>query len=113
MSLAASPVAIRAGVTSTDLWKTLGLVLILFDHWAYYIQPDQDWMHAVGRGALPIFFFLIGFARTQHVPWFWIVTGLALTGLDWWHVGGDISDVTLNILLSFALLRSLASTISG
>jgi hypothetical protein len=105
VSLATSPVTIRAGVTSTDLWKTLGLVLILFDHWAYYIQPDQDWMHAVGRGALPIFFFLIGFARTRHVPWFWIATGLALTGLDWWHVGGDINDVTLNILLSFALLR--------
>jgi hypothetical protein len=98
-------VAVRAGVTSTDLWKTLGLALILLDHWAYYIQPDQDWMHALGRGALPIFFFLIGFARTRAVPWFWIATGVALTGLDWWHAGGDVNDVTLNILLSFALLR--------
>jgi hypothetical protein len=92
-------------VTSTDILKALGLLLILFDHWAYYVQPELDWMHALARGALPIFFFLIGFAKTRGVPWFWLAAGVLLTLLGWLHLGRDWDHVTLNILLSFAAVR--------
>jgi hypothetical protein len=92
-------------VTSTDALKALALLLMLFDHWAHYVAPEQDWMHALGRGALPIFFFLIGFARTERVPWFWLAAGVLLTALDWLRMGRDIDDVTFNILLSFAVIR--------
>lgn len=105
MSAASTTPAPGRAVTSTDALKALGLLLILFDHWAYYVEPDRAWMHALGRGALPIFFFLIGFAKTRQVPWFWLVAGALLTGLDWLRMGGDLDEVTLNILLSFAAIR--------
>ena len=92
-------------VTSTDALKALGLCLILLDHFAYYVQPELDWMHALGRGALPVFFFLIGFARTRTVPRFWLAAGVLLTLLGWLHLGRDWDHITLNILLSFALVR--------
>lgn len=92
-------------VSTTDLVKAAGLLLILFDHWAYYVQPELDWMHAIGRGALPLFFFLIGFASARRVPPFWIIAGLGLTALDGWHAGGAFGAVNLNILISFALVR--------
>jgi hypothetical protein len=105
VTLTERPAGPLRAVTSTDALKALGLLLILFDHWAYYVAPEQDWMHALGRGALPIFFFLIGFARTAHVPWFWLAAGVLLTALDWLRMGRDMDDVTLNILLSFAAIR--------
>ena len=49
-------------VTTVDLWKAAALLLILCDHLWFYIWPGQLWLTALGRAALPIFFFLIGFA---------------------------------------------------
>lgn len=94
----------RRPVSSIDLWKTAALAIILIDHLGFFIFPDQGWMTAIGRSALPIFFFLIGFARTRQVPWFWWVAGILLTALDVWRVG-DWREIDINILINFALIR--------
>jgi peptidoglycan/LPS O-acetylase OafA/YrhL len=91
-------------VTTIDLWKTAALLLILLDHLWFYIWPDQLWLTAIGRAALPIFFFLIGFARTRNVPWFWWAAGTALTALDLWRHGG-FDNICLNIMFNFAIIR--------
>lgn len=91
-------------VTTIDLWKTAALLLILIDHLGFFIWTDQPWLTAIGRAALPIFFFLIGFARTRAVPWHWWVAGLALTALDGWRLA-DEGYPELNILINFALIR--------
>ncbi len=59
---------------------------------------------AIGRASLPIFFFLIGFARTRTVPWTWWAGGALLTGLDYARTGA-LADITVNILINFALIR--------
>ena len=92
-------------VGSTDLLKLAGLVLVLVDHWGLFFAPDQDWWRVFGRLAAPIFFFFIGFARSRQVPWTWLVLGLALTATDY-LTSANKADVSLNILLSFALLRT-------
>ncbi len=97
------PPSIRT-VTTVDLWKAAALLLILCDHLWFYIWPDQLWLTALGRAALPIFFFLIGFARTRHVPWFWWAAGAALTSLDLWRHGG-FENICLNIMFNFAMIR--------
>jgi hypothetical protein len=101
---AAAPASEAGRVTSIDLWKTAALALILLDHLGFFLLTDQPWLMAVGRAALPIFFFLIGFARTRSVPWFWWAAGLGLTALDAWRVG-DWREINVNILINFALIR--------
>ncbi len=92
--------------TAIDLWKTAALAVILVDHVGFFLLPEQPWLTAVGRAALPVFFFLIGFARSRHVPWFWWAAGAALTALDIWRLGG-LEGATLNIMFNFALIRLL------
>jgi uncharacterized membrane protein YcfT len=89
-------------LTSTDLLKLAGLALVLVDHYGLFFDGDQTWWRVFGRPAAPIFFFLIGFARTNAIPAYWLVLGAILTGLD---VISDGRDASLNILFSFALLR--------
>lgn len=91
-------------VTTIDMWKTAALLLILIDHLGFFIWTDQPWLTAIGRAALPVFFFLIGFARTRAVPWFWWAAGLALTALDAWRLAGE-GYPELNIMINFALIR--------
>jgi hypothetical protein len=92
-------------VTTIDLLKSLGVVALLADHWGLYFDPDPRGWPLVGRVAAPIFFFLIGFSRSRRVPWTWLAFGAALTASDYVVTGQE--EVTLNILLSFALLRAL------
>lgn len=88
-------------VTSTDWLKLVGIAAFLIDHVGLFFIDDDEWWRILGRIAAPLFFFLIGFARSRHVPVSWIVWGLILTGIDWWIDG----DFTLNILLNFAFIR--------
>ncbi|HEY8382171.1 MAG TPA: TraX family protein [Microvirga sp.] len=94
----------RTGVTTTDVLKFVGVAAFLIDHYGYYFAPDENGWRLVGRMAAPIFFFLIGFARTRSVPWTWFAFGAALTALSAW-AAQSLTDVLLNILLNFALLR--------
>jgi hypothetical protein len=94
------------GVTTTDVLKVVGVAMLLIDHYGLFFDPDQTWWRVFGRIAAPIFFFLIGFARTRSVPWTWIAFGIALTALDVWTSWDEgLQDTGLNILLNFALLR--------
>lgn len=95
---------LTAPITTTDLLKIAGLVFVFADHFGLFFSPDEDWWRVFGRAAAPIFFFLIGFARTSAVPKSWLVLGAILTALDF-YVSDDLEDVTLNILFNFALIR--------
>lgn len=95
----------RPAVTTTDLLKLAGIVLLLLDHVGLFFDTDQDWWRVVGRVAAPIFFFLIGFARARTVPWSWIVLGTVLTFVEGWTAGEGASGYFLNILFNFALIR--------
>lgn len=60
-------------VTSYDVLKTLAVLLMIVDHLGAYFFPEQDWFRAVGRLCVPMWFFLIGYARTRDIPftmWF-------------------------------------------
>lgn len=92
-------------VSTTDALKCAGLALVLIDHWGLYFSPTNDAWPLLGRAAAPIFFFLIGFAGSRHVPssWLWLGAGLTLIELG----TAGLEGTTLNILLNFALIRYL------
>lgn len=102
-----APAALSAGVravTTTDVLKSAALLFVFVDHAGYYVFEDETWWRVFGRLAAPVFFFLIGFARTRSVPWTWLAFGALITALD--AVGPDgVFAAKLNILLSFALIR--------
>jgi peptidoglycan/LPS O-acetylase OafA/YrhL len=96
--------ALPRAVTTTDLWKAAAIVLVLVDHYGLYFVAEPAPWRLAGRLAAPVFFFLIGFARTGRAPWSWIVLAGLLTGVRMLTEPGP-GDQFANILLSFALLR--------
>ncbi|MGL5361555.1 MAG: TraX family protein [Bosea sp. (in: a-proteobacteria)] len=91
-------------LTTTDLWKAAGLLLILADHVGLYLDPENLWWRVVGRAALPIFFFFIGYAKSRDVPLRWLAIGAGLMALGYWLDGGFEAN-GLNILFGFAAIR--------
>jgi hypothetical protein len=90
-------------VDNTDWLKAAAIVLVSADHLGYFFMEDDLWWSTFGRLAAPIFFFLLGFARTRTVPVHWIWLGVVLTLLEsWTH---DWTWVAPNILLSLVLIR--------
>jgi TraX protein len=90
-------------VTTTDAWKLFAIAFVLIDHYGYFFDSYDVWWRLFGRLASPVFFFLIGFARTRTVPLSWIAFGILITAVDYWTSGGR--SVMVNILINFALLR--------
>lgn len=99
----AMPLRKPVQITSTDWLKLIGIASFLVDHVGLFFIEDDDWWRLLGRLAAPIFFFLIGFARSRNIPLSWILWGIVLSGIDWWIDGGE--EFALNILLNFVFLR--------
>jgi hypothetical protein len=92
-------------VDNTDWLKTAAIILVAVDHFGYFFMEDDRWSSVFGRLAAPTFFFLMGYAQTRAVPLRWIWLGVILTLLESWNA--NWSWVAPNILLSFALIRSV------
>ncbi len=55
-------------LTSYDLLKALAIILMVIDHTGHHFYPDDMWFRVIGRLCLPIWFFLIGYAKTTEIP---------------------------------------------
>lgn len=56
-------------LTSYDLLKTLAVVLMIVDHVGLYFFPGITWLRVLGRLCVPMWFFLIGYARSRDLSW--------------------------------------------
>ena len=90
-------------IDNTDWLKAAAIILVAIDHLGYFFVENDLWWSVVGRMAAPVFFFLLGYAKTRTVPFSWIWIGVILTLLDSWNNGW--SWVPPNILLNLALIR--------
>ncbi len=93
-------------ISTTDVLKLVGIILAFVDHHGFFFDPENMWWRLFGRGAAPIFFFLIGFARTRRVPWTWFALGILLTAINAW-TAESLWGTMVNIMINFALLRAL------
>lgn len=88
---------------SHDLIKILGLSLMVIDHIGQYLFPDNLWYRLLGRGAAPLFFFLIGYVNHLNMRPVLILYGMILSFagcLIWDHLW-------VNILLNFIFCQLL------
>ena len=93
-----------ARVSTTDLWKSVALVLILADHVGHFLLENSETLRVLGRWSIPIWFFLLGYGRTRDVPTRWLVLGAALTAVDMLWMG-RVREAQVDILIVFALYR--------
>ncbi|MEO0542983.1 MAG: TraX family protein [Pseudomonadota bacterium] len=89
-------------LTSYDLLKTAAVVFMLVDHLGYYFFTDTLWLRAVGRWCVPIWFFLIGYARSRDLGLhLWL--GAAVLVLSDAVIGFPVLPV--NILVTILIIR--------
>ena len=91
-------------LTSYDFLKAAAVILMVVDHAGFYLYDDETWMRVIGRLCVPIWFFLIGYARTAEIPRvIWV--GAVLVSAS--CVISGIYILPLNILFSIIIARLL------
>lgn len=89
-------------LTSYDLFKAVAVLLMVVDHIGYYFFPDELWLRVIGRFCVPIWFFLVGYARGRDLsPMIWI--GMAALVLASMAVGQSVFP--LNVLATMIAIR--------
>lgn len=89
-------------LTSYDLFKAAAVILMILDHVGYYFYPEQEWFRVFGRLCVPIWFFLIGYARSRDLtPPIWIGMGVLVVA----NVVAGLSVFPLNVLGTMILVR--------
>jgi len=84
-----------------DVMKIAAISLMVVDHIGFYFLADNLWFRLIGRGAAPLFFFLIGYAGKLHLTWMLVLYGCALS-ISGFLVNGLTQ---INILLTFVALH--------
>lgn len=89
-------------LTSYDFLKSLAVITMIIDHIGYYFFPEQIEWRIIGRTSLPIWLFLIGYARSREISsLMWLGAGaLIISDLV---VGMPI--LALNIIITIILVR--------
>jgi hypothetical protein len=65
-----------------DILKFLAIVLMVIDHVGYYFFREDHWFRVVGRMCIPIWFFFIGYSKSQKIDWPIIAGTVLLTGFN-------------------------------
>lgn len=99
----ANSIGLPGSVDNADWLKTFAIILVAVGHTGYFFVDDAAWWSVFGRMAAPVFFFLMGYARSRIIPIHWLWLGVILTLLDSWNTYWHW--VALNILFSMALIR--------
>ncbi len=103
-------------LTSYDFLKTLAIVLMIVDHIGYYFFPDTDAdpenniFRMFGRMCVPIWFFLIGYAKSRDLGPMIIAGALILVATDL-LIGRAVLPV--NVLVSIIVVRLILDFTMG
>ncbi len=82
-----------------DRLKIIGIILMIIDHVGEFIFPENLWFRLIGRGAAPLFFFLVGYDNRLRISVALLVYGLILSFTGFLLNG----HLWINILLNFIL----------
>ncbi len=79
----------------------MAIAFMVVDHIGMYLLDNNIWLRLAGRGAAPLFYFLVGYAGKVHVNFWLCFYGIILT-LSNYLINGTMQ---VNILLSFIALH--------
>lgn len=97
-------------LTSYDVLKSVAVLLMVVDHLGYHFYPEEMWFRVPGRLCVPMWFFLIGYARTTELaPRLWIGAGLVTASA---LVAGQYL-LPLNILVTIIVARYIRHGMVG
>ncbi|PJB72684.1 MAG: hypothetical protein CO093_02455 [Alphaproteobacteria bacterium CG_4_9_14_3_um_filter_47_13] len=89
-------------ITSYDLLKTFAIIFMVIDHTGYYFFPDESWWRVAGRLCVPVWFFLIGYARSRDTgSRLWIGALILVTV----YLLAGSHFIPFNILITIIILR--------
>lgn len=97
-------------LTTYDLLKTAAVLLMLVDHVGHHFfpfsvdNPEHVWFRIIGRFCVPMWFFLVGYARTTEISKTLVAGAVIILASA--AVSGQYL-LPLNILFSIGLLRYL------
>lgn len=98
------PANLPKDLTSYDLLKAFALITMVVDHVGYYFFPEQDWLRVIGRSSAPVWFFLIGYARSRDMsPRMWLWGGALVAATI---VTGDYV-LPFNVIFTMLLIRKI------
>ena len=86
-----------------DILKAIGIILMVIDHVGAYLLNDEPWFRLVGRGAAPLFFFLIGYVNHLRIRTSLLIYGIILSGVGYLQYG----HFWINILINFIFIAAL------
>lgn len=89
-------------LTIYDFFKTAAVILMLVDHFGYYFYPDETWFRVFGRLCVPIWFFLIGYARSRDLSAKLWIGGIILVAAN---IPTGQFILPLNILFTMIFVR--------
>ncbi len=89
-------------LTSYDLLKMLAVVLMIIDHIGFHFYPDEMWYRVIGRWCVPIWFFLIGYAKTEEITRPLVIGAVLIAGSA--VIMGQYV-MPFNILVSIIVMR--------
>jgi hypothetical protein len=69
-------------VTHLDIIKTIAVIVMVIDHLGMYFFPDITWFRAIGRIGMPVWFFMVGYARGRDLPNRLLIGALVLAVAD-------------------------------
>src|SRR4029077_9616745 len=85
-----------------DLLKIIAIGAMIVDHLNDYCGIHSLWLTAVGRVAMPLFLFLVGFNRSSRIGWPLVCAFLCVLPVQW-ELRGTL--LPLNILFPIGLSR--------
>ncbi len=99
-------------LTSYDFFKTFAVLLMIVDHVGYYFFPDDLWWRVAGRLCVPIWFFLIGYARSRDLgPKMWggmliLVAANVIVGIPVFALNILGTMIAIRLLLDLVMRRA-------
>ena len=87
-----------------DLLKIFAIFSMVADHVNEYCGIHSVWLIALGRVAMPVFLFLVGFNGSNRIGWPLIISFICVVPLQW-ELRGTL--LPLNILFPIGLSRCL------
>ncbi len=87
-------------LNSHDLIKAIAIILVIIDHTAEFLLENNPWCRLLGRGAAPLFFFLIGYSAKLRVRVSLVIYALILTFTGFLL----FNHLWLNILVNFIFI---------